>query len=446
MQRSTQRSLPQHLLRDPEIRQALAARTFSAVFAAAKAAGLSYYAIGDAIGVKAERVAEVARGKGAITGIDTIERIADGLHIPGAMLGLAKRYWECDPPAPAAREEDPVERRQLLRGALGASTAVPLTGVADVLKDMEQALAYSGRQDVTAVEVAAERHSQGYRGRDPDDVLSDLINEMARAVPLLNLYHPTSVRSDLARAIGQIGGLTAIVLHDQGRGAEALQWFATAAEAAKQSGDRKLRAWILGRRAMVPLNYGAPQIAARIAEQARHVAGSGNSAAAALAASVAARSYAMSNQRARATAALQDADRISGSLSATESSATWFGYCPQKHQVHRSQALTQLGETRAARQSQNAGLRLTSPAGMTYTLLLLDAAICQHHDGDSTGACARAADILAHAPEPYRAGLVRQRGVELYRGLPDQTQRASSGRRLATVLREMQPRRATPES
>lgn len=438
MRRSVQRSLPQHLLRDPEIKKALASRRFSAVFAAAKAAGMSYYAIGDAIGVKSERVAEVARGRGTITGIDTVERIADGLRIPGAMLGLATRHWEYDQPALAAREEDPMERRKLLRGALAAGAVMPLTSLADVRKDIDQALAYSGAQDVTAVEAAAERHSRGYHGRDPDDVLADLVNEMAQAVHLLKQHHPKSVRNDLARAIGQIGGLTAIVLHDQGRGDEALRWFATAAEATKQAGDRKLHAWILARRAMVPLNYGAPQVAARIAEQSRRAAGASTSAAAALAASVAARAYALSDQPAEAVAALRDADRIAGLLSSAESSGTWLGYSPQKHQVHRSQALTQLGDSRAARESQDAGLSLTTPAGMTYTLLLLDAAICLHRDGDSTGACDTAADVLIRAPQRYRTGLVWQRGVELYRDVPDQTQKSSAGRHLSTVLHEMQ--------
>ncbi|MFV2124720.1 helix-turn-helix domain-containing protein [Micromonospora sp. LOL_013] len=69
--------------------EALATRTFSTVFGAAKAAGLSFNAIAAATGLKAERVSLIARGEGRVTGIDTIERIADGLRIPGAMLNAA---------------------------------------------------------------------------------------------------------------------------------------------------------------------------------------------------------------------------------------------------------------------------------------------------------------------------------------------------------------------
>ncbi len=96
-----------------------------------------------------------------------------------------------------------------------------------------------------------------------------------------------------------------------------------------------LHAWIVARRAMVPLNFGAPQTAARLAEQARQLAGRRNTAAAALAASVTARAHVLTSATDAAEAALKAADRIAGKLNATQSADTWIGYCPQKHWVHR---------------------------------------------------------------------------------------------------------------
>ncbi|QWA26674.1 hypothetical protein [Streptomyces osmaniensis] len=55
-------------------------------------------------------------------------------------------------------------------------------------------------------------------------------------------------------------------------------------------------AWLLAREAMVPQNYGAPQAATRLAEQARQGAGDRPTAAATLAAATAARTYALSHQ------------------------------------------------------------------------------------------------------------------------------------------------------
>ncbi|MEV4620507.1 helix-turn-helix domain-containing protein [Asanoa sp. NPDC049573] len=88
--------LPRGLFADAVVAHALATRDFGVVFAAAKAAGMSFNAIAAATGMKAERVSLVARGAASVTALATVERIADGLRIPGAMVGLATRAWERD--------------------------------------------------------------------------------------------------------------------------------------------------------------------------------------------------------------------------------------------------------------------------------------------------------------------------------------------------------------
>ncbi|WP_229919451.1 hypothetical protein [Streptomyces minutiscleroticus] len=59
------------------------------------------------------RVGEIMAGHRRLAHIDVIERVADGLRIPGAMLGLAHRPWEIPEPAPvrkqAAVAESPAE-------------------------------------------------------------------------------------------------------------------------------------------------------------------------------------------------------------------------------------------------------------------------------------------------------------------------------------------------
>ena len=114
------RGLPRRLLNNPAVVRALATRTFSTVFTAAKAAGLSFNAIAAATGMKAERISLIARGKARVTSIETIERIGDGLRIPGAMLGLATRPWEGGKGTKPAREDESMYRRELLRTVLAA--------------------------------------------------------------------------------------------------------------------------------------------------------------------------------------------------------------------------------------------------------------------------------------------------------------------------------------
>jgi hypothetical protein len=91
---ATVRRLPEALLFDPVVSTALAVRDFGVVFAAAKAAGLSFNTIAAATGMKAERVSLVARGAATVTAFVTVERIVDGLRIPGGMVGLSPRGWE----------------------------------------------------------------------------------------------------------------------------------------------------------------------------------------------------------------------------------------------------------------------------------------------------------------------------------------------------------------
>jgi hypothetical protein len=77
--------LPAHVLDRADVRDALARHDFGRVFALAKKwAGISYYKIGEACGIKPERVGAPARGVGTITSHEKIARISDALLIPGS--------------------------------------------------------------------------------------------------------------------------------------------------------------------------------------------------------------------------------------------------------------------------------------------------------------------------------------------------------------------------
>lgn len=110
--------IPDLLLNDPVFAHAARARDFTTVFSMAREHGVSFYRIGEAAGMKAERVAKVARGNATVTTLDATERIADALRIPGAFVGLAARPWEHSSPRPhpeADDGDDPMNRRQILR-------------------------------------------------------------------------------------------------------------------------------------------------------------------------------------------------------------------------------------------------------------------------------------------------------------------------------------------
>ncbi|QKW21103.1 hypothetical protein HUT16_20400 [Kitasatospora sp. NA04385] len=87
--------LPGRLLAEPEMITACAARDFARIFQLAKSRGGFHPSrIARACELTPSRVGEVIAGKRKITNMTVIERIADGLRIPGDMLGLAIRSWE----------------------------------------------------------------------------------------------------------------------------------------------------------------------------------------------------------------------------------------------------------------------------------------------------------------------------------------------------------------
>lgn len=100
--------LPAGLLSNPEMITACRRRDFATVFRLLKLAGIYPSLIARACDMTPSRVGEVMAGKPKIEKIDLIERIADGLHIPGHMLGLASREWEQEVPVPRTRQR-PIE-------------------------------------------------------------------------------------------------------------------------------------------------------------------------------------------------------------------------------------------------------------------------------------------------------------------------------------------------
>ncbi|MER7178550.1 hypothetical protein ABT404_03510 [Streptomyces hyaluromycini] len=430
--------VPRRLLTDPVFVRALGERDFTTVFAMAHDVGISFNRIAEACALKAERVSQIARGTTAVTALATVERIAGGLRIPGALLGLAAQPWE-DTAALSTEPdhgEDPMKRRNLLRGALAAGLTAPaIAALTAARTDVDQTLSLGAPQDLTDLEAAAESYGYGYHGQAPTRVLADLVTDFTTLRPLLTVPQPAPVRARLCRTAGQMAGMTAIVLHDLGSRRESRAWFATAGRAAAESGDQQLHAWVLAREAMVPLNYGAPRAAAGLADQARQAAGTRPTAAAVLAAAVAARAYALNHQSEQARAALTAADTLMSRLPASERSDTWLTYGEQKHHVHLSHAFTTLGDTRRARESQQRALELSAPTStMTRTLLHIDAAACAHHDGDTEQACRRTVAALTGLPDGYRTGLVYRRAQDLYEAIPTEHHHERAVRELRDVV------------
>ncbi|WP_331754089.1 hypothetical protein [Streptomyces sp. NBC_00826] len=185
-----------------------------------------------------------------------------------------------------------MKRRKLFTLAAATAGFTVLPGIAQAREGIDTGLDADGAGDLAYLESAFERHRGGYNGRPPEADLGEMREVLTLLAAVLRRPRPARDRTDLARTAAGISGLVAIVQHDRGDQADAHRWFTTAAKAARESGDRRMTAWVLGRHALVGLNYGAPGQAARIAAQARREAGAHPSSAAALAAAVSARALA----------------------------------------------------------------------------------------------------------------------------------------------------------
>ncbi|MFE3586539.1 helix-turn-helix domain-containing protein [Streptomyces niveus] len=99
----THQALPAELLASADWQEACRGRDFARIFRLVKVkAGIYPSRIAALCGMTPSRVGEIMAGRRGLAHIDVIERVADGLCIPGALLGLAHRPWEI--PAPARTE------------------------------------------------------------------------------------------------------------------------------------------------------------------------------------------------------------------------------------------------------------------------------------------------------------------------------------------------------
>ncbi|MFE4534838.1 helix-turn-helix domain-containing protein [Streptomyces scopuliridis] len=112
--------LPPELLRNSEWQRACRQRDFASVFRLVKVkAGIYPSRVAALCGMTPSRVGEIMSGQRRLAHIDVIERVADGLRIPGALLGLAHRPWEIPPSAASGQ---PVRRRSVQSFATAADS------------------------------------------------------------------------------------------------------------------------------------------------------------------------------------------------------------------------------------------------------------------------------------------------------------------------------------
>ncbi len=240
--------LPAHLLSDPTFTAACANRQIGAVFqAVARQSGIGPAQIARRTGLSTSRVSEIMSGPREVSSMDVIERIADGLHIPGRMLGLADRPWEVVS-APAGYQPAAVPETWEVLDMLSRSTASDVT--------------------LTHLEVAVADTAFRYPSTPPAESVPTLQRQLVGVHEMLARPQSLAARRRGVRILAVVSGLLGLAHHDLGDRSRSEAHFHLGAVAAGEGEADDLTAWLLTMQSIVEYTAGRRDTATALLQQA----------------------------------------------------------------------------------------------------------------------------------------------------------------------------------
>ncbi len=245
---STPEPLPAHLLTDRQFAAACADRRIGVVFQMVKVrAGIYPSHIARRTGLATSRVTEIMTGGRVVTAMDVVERIADGLRIPGRMLGLADRSWE-QTPAPASYQPATVPETWEILDMLTRSTASDAT-----LLHLETAVADSAYR---------------YPSTPPTETVPAMRRQLTAVHELLGRPQALGARRRCVRILTVLSGLLGLAHHDAGDRARSDALFHMGQVVAAEGEADELTAWLLTMQSIVEYTSGRTGQAATLLVQA----------------------------------------------------------------------------------------------------------------------------------------------------------------------------------
>lgn len=300
--------LAPEILEREDITRALAEHDFSAAFSLIKKwGGLSQNRIAVACQLTPGKVSTIISGQRQVTSFEVICRIADGLRIPGRMVGLADRPWERQPgnphpPPQVARKFDgdapwePVgtvglaanlTRSDLVmdrRAATRALASAALTGGA-LLDSLEGWL-----QPTPTADTASRRGRIGQREVDELETTARafrawdhkfggglrrkaVVGQLNEVACHLEEHQAPAVERGLFQVMAHLSGTAATMAWDSGLQQKAQSYYLVALRAAHAGGDAAFGANVLAGMARQMLYTGRPQDALELVHLAHKGAG-----------------------------------------------------------------------------------------------------------------------------------------------------------------------------
>ncbi|MFJ8785808.1 helix-turn-helix domain-containing protein [Streptomyces sp. NPDC102476] len=260
--------IPERLLEDPEMIQACQEHDFAAIFSLVKRAGIYPAQIARLCDMTPSRVGEIMQGKRTLTQMTVVERIADGLRIPGGMLRLAGRPWESVVPSKSSSKNDsPVGAIDfgLLRPPVLDEEALALKRELEAARNADVGVAklFAGQVDMI-------RQLDRRLGAEP--LLPQLRSQIEQMEELLSHALAPDGREPIAAALTEAATLAGWQALDLGLYRDAWKLHEIAKSAARQSASPALLAHATAQQAYVLLDLGMPEAAVQQVQHARTIA------------------------------------------------------------------------------------------------------------------------------------------------------------------------------
>lgn len=327
--------LPARLLNDREMIESCRQRDFSQIFRLVKArAGIYPSLIARRCDMTPSRVAEVIAGQRMIKDINVIERVADGLRIPGRLLGLARREWE------PSDGQHPV---------VPFSATVPTWMTADAIED--DLLIGSPDDDLSnpgfVLSLIESQLPELYKGANFFGARQSVPSAIHHAQGIMRLLESAngSVRDALLRTGALVAEFLGWLYQDLGDFRTAAYWSDRSMEWAQEAADDQLQSYVLYRKSHQATSRGNAQKAVALARAAQRIPDL-TPQITALAAQQEAQGYALMQNPRAALAKFDEAHELASVLpEARPDSKLDTSYCtPTYIEIQRANCWIDLGE------------------------------------------------------------------------------------------------------
>jgi hypothetical protein len=415
--------LPDSVLQRPEFIQACHARDLGRILKIAqKWTGFTYSLMSRQCEMSVNSVSDYINGRRQAQSLDVFTRVANGLHIPGVMLGLERQAWE----QTGHMTPHELPSRSVPTLATSSDQGESVDDEADALELARRVSASDvGDETVSRLESVFDELAVAYSVTPPQELISRVRTHLGYVAKLLDARKTL----DQHRRVLTVGGwlsLLAATLHiDLKQHAAATARLRTASTLATHAEHDEIHAWCLETSAWRVLTEGDYPRAVKLAQAAQRIAPP-TSSALAQATAQEGRAYARLRQGPETYSAMNRVRSLAAALPELDSPGHHYRYDPDKLTAYSATTLAWLGDPAAETYAREllANLQPTDGAGkwprrvasanldLALTLLTTDRL-------DEAAASARSAVSSGHvAPSNYWRALEVVRAVE-ERNLPE---------------------------